>query len=136
MKAMTLPRPLAWLVAVGVKTVETRARSTDYRGPLAIHAAAARAAVTDPYHRQVLADSGLDPDRLPGGVVVALCNLVDCRQITPVECPCYPEYAFGNFEPGWFAWQLTGIRPLVKPVAARGRSGLWEWRHTKKTVGN
>lgn len=40
MKALTLHQPAASLVAVGVKTIETRSWSTRYRGPLAIHAAA------------------------------------------------------------------------------------------------
>lgn len=38
MKALTLHQPWASLVAMGVKTVETRGWSTKYRGPLAIHA--------------------------------------------------------------------------------------------------
>lgn len=39
MKAITLHQPWASLIALGVKTIETRAWSTNYRGPLAIHAA-------------------------------------------------------------------------------------------------
>ena len=39
MKALTLWQPWASLVALGVKTIETRSWSTTYRGPLAIHAA-------------------------------------------------------------------------------------------------
>lgn len=40
MKALTLWQPWASLIALGVKSIETRAWSTSYRGPLAIHAAA------------------------------------------------------------------------------------------------
>lgn len=39
MKALSLHQPWASLVALGVKTIETRSWSTSYRGPLAIHAA-------------------------------------------------------------------------------------------------
>lgn len=39
MKAITLYQPYASLIAVGVKTIETRSWSTPYRGLLAIHAA-------------------------------------------------------------------------------------------------
>lgn len=39
MKALTLWQPWASLVALGIKTIETRSWSTQYRGPLAIHAA-------------------------------------------------------------------------------------------------
>ena len=41
-KALTLWQPWASLIALGVKTAETRSWATDYRGPLAIHAAARR----------------------------------------------------------------------------------------------
>ncbi len=39
MKAITLTQPWATLVAIGAKRIETRSWKTDYRGPLAIHAA-------------------------------------------------------------------------------------------------
>jgi hypothetical protein len=39
-KVLTLHQPWASLIAVGVKTIETRSWSTQYRGPLAIHAGA------------------------------------------------------------------------------------------------
>lgn len=39
MKALTLTQPWATLVAIGAKQIETRGWATDYRGPLAIHAA-------------------------------------------------------------------------------------------------
>lgn len=39
MKAITLTEPWASLVAIGAKKIETRSWGTDYRGPIAIHAA-------------------------------------------------------------------------------------------------
>lgn len=39
MKAITLTPPWGTLVAIGAKRIETRAWSTNYRGPLAIHQA-------------------------------------------------------------------------------------------------
>lgn len=41
MKAITLHQPWATLMAIGAKRIETRSWWTGYRGPLAIHAAAA-----------------------------------------------------------------------------------------------
>lgn len=38
MKALTLHQPWASLVALGVKTIETRSWATKHRGPIAIHA--------------------------------------------------------------------------------------------------
>lgn len=42
MKALTIRQPWASLIAAGVKTIETRSWSTEYRGPLAIHAGKAK----------------------------------------------------------------------------------------------
>lgn len=44
---LSLWQPWATLVALGVKTIETRSWSTHYRGPLAIHAAARRPRIAD-----------------------------------------------------------------------------------------
>lgn len=42
MKVLTIRQPYASLIALGVKTIETRSWSTAYRGPLVFHAAARR----------------------------------------------------------------------------------------------
>ena len=42
MKAITLWQPWASLIAVGAKRIETRSWSTNYRGPLAVHASLRR----------------------------------------------------------------------------------------------
>jgi hypothetical protein len=90
-KALTLYQPWASLVALGVKTIETRSWSTDFRGPLAIHAGKKRPQhcltvgqwqVLDQADGVVrlagppLYDLGTMPP-LPLGAVVATCVLAD-----------------------------------------------------------
>lgn len=123
MKAITLPQPFASLVAVGAKSLVTRPMPTSYRGPLGIHAAGTMVTTIDPFHRSVLATAGLDINNLPLGVVIAECRLVDCWQITAARCPCYPEYAFSDFRPGWFAWSLSDVRACIAPFPAKGHWG-------------
>lgn len=84
MKALTLWQPWASLVAIGVKTIETRSWATKYRGPLAIHAAkhsplAARKFADDDLHvRDALVRNGYKSwHDLPQGCVIATCSLVD-----------------------------------------------------------
>jgi len=104
MKALTLHQPWASLIALGVKTIETRSWSTPYRGRLLIHAGAKTPTrgefVGDwvPYRHvaEVSPGAGTDwsltrvpddfdpeedevPDSvaLPLGAVVASCTLVD-----------------------------------------------------------
>lgn len=127
MKAITLEQPAASLIAIGVKRIATRPTATAYRGPMLIHTAMRASVISDPYCRSVLISSGLNPSNLPRGVLLAHCTLNDCRQITAANCPCYPEYAFGNFQPGWYAWYLSDIRRLDKSLPARGYPGLWDF---------
>jgi len=126
MKAITLPQPWASLVAIGAKQIETRPYATRYRGALAIHAAKTSTPVDDPYYRNLLQSAGLAYDELPYGVILATCRLDDCEKITHANCPCYPEYAFSDFKPGWYAWKLSDINLLAKPTPSRGHRGLWE----------
>lgn len=103
MKALTIQQPWATLIAIGAKHIETRSWSTNYRGPLAIHAGKSMPAyavnVTNrtPEIYSALRDSGytvriqlkgdyqpVDDRRwLPAGVIVATCELVGCIPILP-----------------------------------------------------
>lgn len=93
MKALTVRQPWAQLIALGVKSIETRSWSTGYRGPLAIHAGKAKPEAhlfghhLDPEAWEV---GRLDPGAprrlwqgsgpihdLPLGAVVAVADLVD-----------------------------------------------------------
>lgn len=101
MKALTIRQPWASLIAHGVKTIETRSWSTEYRGPLAIHAGKSKPPfpwraggwVTGHsvlrYHDRVdeqfsLSLYGGDAQRLPLGAVVATCTLAD---VVPIGGP-------------------------------------------------
>lgn len=132
MRALSLTQPFATLVAIGAKRVETRNWSTQYRGPLAIHAAKAfpaemRALCRRPVFQRALAL--LDPDQLPLGQVIAIGRVADVRS---TNSPSFmrtlspTEIAFGDYRPDRFGWVLSGVRP-IPPVAARGMLGLWEW---------
>lgn len=90
MKFLTIRQPWASLVAVGAKTIETRPFSTQYRGPLAIHAGKVRP--VDGLTLGAWSVAGFDDwlcrwhpgslalqerHAMPLGAVVAVCDLVD-----------------------------------------------------------
>lgn len=156
MKALTLTQPWATLVAIGAKKIETRSWYTDYRGPLAIHAAkkfpedAQHLCFHEPFRqflveRYTLMHQGeiyFGRHRFPLGCVVATCELVFCQQIPSKSVyyfipeggigyyelpPAEPELSFGNYKPGRFAWILGNVKPLPEPIPAKGALGLWEW---------
>ncbi len=95
MKVLTLHQPWASLVALGVKTIETRSWSTQYRGPLAIHAAKSvehegwqvgdwrwyrghdGASIIARKWSGQAAGKGVEAHALHLGAIVATCTLVD-----------------------------------------------------------
>lgn len=137
MKAISLLQPWASLIAVGAKKIETRSWSTKYRGPLAIHASKGFLKIirdlcnTQPF-KEVLSKFGFNVDNLPLGQIVATCNLVDCIKMTPefidlVKSAEGYEIDFGDYAVGRYAWILEDIKPLEKPIPAKGALSIWEW---------
>ncbi len=154
MKTLTLTQPWATLVAIGAKRIETRSWATNYRGPLAIHAAKGwkredrellcpYGAASNPFVDALYHHYALDNDLIPlldnqRGKVIATCTLRTCFRFG--EKPVYPdldrgvvdpirepELSFGNFAPGRCGWMLTDVVMLPEPIPAKGALGLWEW---------
>ncbi|CAM3313057.1 ASCH domain-containing protein [Stackebrandtia soli] len=119
MKALTLHQPWATAIAHAGKTIENRGWSTDYRGPLAIHAASRQ---PDPdtvawfYARHAMPAAPL-----PTGVIVAVADLTDVHHATDTACSCDPTWA----EPGAWHWALADVTALDKPIPHRGAMRLW-----------
>lgn len=108
MKAITLRQPFASLVAINVKTIETRSWNPRYRGPLAIHAGKAKPprdglGMVGDYWTEFWSldgpgDTGwqlMGPVQGPGcphaplplGAVIATCTLVDVVPIVALNDP-------------------------------------------------
>lgn len=130
MKALTLTQPWATLVALGHKQVETRSWRTQYRGPIAIHAAKGFPASARQF-AEVERDFGRIPSQLPRGAVVCIIDLVDCRPTEDVALGVSVlEYYLGDYTPGRWAWLFdpASLRVLENPIPARGALSLWEWQ--------
>lgn len=101
LRTLTVRQPWASLIALGVKTIETRSKRTHARGRIAIHAALCKPELPlrdqfgDHYatigdwrverdygiHRDFYLDRHGEGPRLEFGAVVATADLVDCRPI-------------------------------------------------------
>lgn len=137
MKALTLTQPWATLMALGLKTIETRGWYTDYRGPLAIHAAkrfpkwAKELADEDFYTELALhLGEGKHSQVLPRGTVVGICeliNIIRTEDIDSMEILTDREREYGDYGAGRYGWITKGMRALSPPVAAMGALGIWEW---------
>jgi len=136
MKTLTVRQPWAWAIARGHKNIENRSWTTNYRGPLAIHAA--KQFDDDPALalldvRMTIRDQGGTypaslADDLPysgAGLILAIVELTGVctasRERDSVVCECGPWA-----RPTSVHWQLGSARPLPEPFKATGRLGLWD----------
>lgn len=139
MKTITLWQPWATLVMLRLKGFETRSWPTKYRGPLAIHAGKRvdqEACEREPI-RSELAKYGFTADNLPTGAVLGAVVLTDCLRSMDTWTDGYilengvyvysPEYEYGDFTPGRYAWELREAREFPRPIPAKGKQGLWNW---------
>lgn len=129
MKALTLTQPWASLVALGHKRFETRSWSTNYRGELAIHAAAGYPRWAREFTAELIEDKatpGLSAE-LPRGAVLCVVRLVGIHRTQDLK-PTFLEESLGDWHPGRFAWALELVEVFDQPLPARGALGLWEWK--------
>lgn len=142
---------------VFAKRYETRSWATDYRGALAIHAAAkparetlreisdlrslreiSRALLPILYRGRVpegvtwqtiAADLEREMAGLPRRAVICVGELKACHLITEeFRAKQSPkELALGDWTPGRYAWEIVNRRPCP-PRTVNGAQGLWRWR--------
>ena len=138
MKVISLLQPWASLVILNAKQWETRSWSTKHRGPLLIHASAKKPSrrekemfESDPNFKKFVPDL----DLLPYGALIGKTILTEVYDTTWVlqnrevftEYNWQNEFAFDDFSPNRFAWQLKEIKPLKHFLPMKGTLGLWEY---------
>lgn len=135
-KVISLWQPWASLAALELKENETRGWSTNYRGPLAIHAAKKIV----PSHQlfdeltfaqryfimQALCEAYGDYDKMPTGAILSTCNLTSIYKTEEVRDKLtWLERACGDYSDGRLAWKLADMNKLEKPIPIKGHQGLW-----------
>ena len=142
MRILTVRQPWAWAIIHGGKDVENRVRNIagSYRGPVAIHAAAASLATFDPGHAELWP---FNRAKHHLGAIIGVVDLVDVHSASVIggcgrmdhDCPEHgtcrkhcSEWAFGPHpDGGWFTHLvLANPRPLAEPIPYRGALGLRE----------
>lgn len=130
-RAISLWQPWASLWVAGIKIHETRHWFTDYRGPLAVHAAMKYPKDLDVTLKALLVRhfKSSRPD-LPRGQLVGVVDLVDCVRTET----CFPaggmgwsgdDYVSGNFAPNRYAWRAANPRVLIPPTPWKGHQGFF-----------
>lgn len=136
-RALSLLEPYATLIAISAKKIETRSWQTKYRGPLAIHAskklsASARSLSSVSPFCDALMNAGLLPSGCLAETAGRVLCVADLAWVLPTEVAIEqrlvregtPEFAFGNYAPGRFAWCFENVRP-VEPFPFNGTQGIF-----------
>lgn len=111
--ALTVRQPHAWGLIYGSKRIENRSWTTDYRGPVVIHAGSSRADLGACREYPGLAD----PATLRFGVIYGVVDMYDVVPLAAVRG--------GPYAQGPWCWLTRDPRPCV-PRRWRGEQGLFE----------
>lgn len=135
MRAITIQQPYAHLIATpqrelplraNVKRVENRTWSTDWRGPLAIHAGTSFEWFKYGDWPAFVQHCDDVPEMTFGGFV-AVVNLVACVKLEDVQkgTAGHSWILDHKHTNGPVCWVFDNIRRIPKPVMYTGRQGLW-----------
>lgn len=104
MKALSIKQPWATMLALGIKTIETRTWPTKYRGKFLI-----------------TASSSPKINGLLSGYAIGIAEIIDCRPMTKEDqvAACCEVY------PGAWSWVLNGAR-LIVPFPIKGSLKLFD----------
>lgn len=149
MKILSLTQPWASLWVGGEKLIETRAFGTDYRGPIAVHAAkgfpetARHYCHTEPFKSALERVGFTGPGLLPFGKILGVVELTEVLRMVAEPVTGAPaiarfisltvpdarltpnELSFGDYRHGRRAWVTSSTRRvLAEPISCRGALGL------------
>lgn len=130
LKAISLWQPWASLIPLGLKHYETRSWKTNYRGKLLMCSTAKSTRTQYQQYLKICNQVELpswNEINFPHGQAIAICDLVDCVEITPefTNQQSQTEILCGNWQIGRYAWKLKNIQPITKPFVVKGKQGLF-----------
>jgi hypothetical protein len=106
-------QPFAWAVMTGVKDIENRSWSTDYRGPIVILASSRKTDVNQ------LTKASKLPER--NFVYSAVRGIVDLVDVVPMSEDLEPNpWAFGPY-----CWRVANPRLFPEAIPAKGKRMLY-----------
>jgi len=126
MKALSIKQPWATLIASGIKDVENRTWSTNYRGRVLIHASGKKLPEDFEFfiyewdaicfNNMLLGNLPLYPD-MKNGYIIGYADLVDCKEgIDSIWA-----------EKNCVHWKFTNAHLFDTPIPAKGKLNLWDY---------
>lgn len=139
MKVLSMIQPWASLFLFDEAHYESRTWKTNYRGSLAIHTSKKidRQVSSHKAVMHLLDRHGLTPATLPTGVIIGVCNLVNCLRVIEdnKDSAVLADgriisgngYFLGDYRVGNYAWEVSDKEILSHSIPAQGKLGLWEY---------
>lgn len=126
MKALSMTQPWAQVLFLDLKHYETRSWSTNYRGPLLIHAAKHWRKPDTDFAQTERALGRFTARRIPFGAIIGKVDLVN---VCPVEevlgVITGLERLYGDYSPGRYVWEVVNPILFPEPIPYRGALGLF-----------
>lgn len=132
-------QPWASLFLFNEAQYETRTWKTKYRGPLAIHTSKKIDSNVCNHDtiQQLLSEHGLNKKNLPTGMIIGVCNLINCLKVIEDNqgsavledgrIVSGNDYFLGDFRVGNYIWEVSNKEMLSDFIPAKGQLGLWEY---------
>lgn len=115
MLALSIVSPHGWNIATGRKTIEVRSWRPETL-PL-------KDLLIVENHIYLTQDNPTDPK----GIALALVDVIEAHEWSESEV----EAACSNgWQPGYWAWSLSNIRPVLKPFGVAAKRKLYEVANT------
>lgn len=130
MKALTIGQPYAHLICITKeKGVENREWSTNYRGPLVIHAGKSVAWLDKDEAGKTIDFDEKTGEAFTFGAAIGIANLADCLHIDRIEAGEYesrwPGLRDHRHTSGTWCWVLNKRQAFVEPIPYKGEQGLY-----------
>lgn len=134
MKALSIKQPWAYLIAAGIKDVENRSWSTNYRGRIYIHASKSKTDMCKEVIAYILrrlsgkwgGEFMLEYPRLYFGGIIGEVDIVAC--VSPREYETYTRIKPSSWFEGPYGFVLANAVMYDEPIPYRGQQGLFEVR--------
>lgn len=126
MKVLSIKEPYATLIKNKIKFIETRSWKTQYRGDLIIHSCKGVYPIKEKI-KHLISEQDLKYGQLLCVVTLEDCIYIDEKFAGKVKKEDYNNYLCGDYSIGRYAWVLSNVRVLKKPVEISGQLSLWNY---------
>lgn len=126
-RVISVQQPYAQMICLGIKQVETRHITTNYRGELYIHASLSyskylrKLTGQEPFNQYIKSHLDLPTGCIIGKVIVG--DSLPVEQLMPIISQ--QEKQMGDYRDGRYGWLLRNPELLAKPIPCKGQLGIW-----------